>query len=211
MDNLLRRRARDLFDKGNLSAHMKAGQTYADVGAGSGHMLEHLLLRTSHLPGLRCVGVDPVWKPIRQVRQRLAKNAQGRYEFFQTGGERLPFDTNSINGVCLSFVLHHVSYETQDKIIDEITRVVVNGGLLILFEDTPSNPKEWRHVERWDRIQNFESLREKHYYRQTSSWISHLASRGFDLLHETPFDKMVPQLGMPAVPHSAMVFCKSVA
>ncbi len=209
MDSLLRRRARDLFDKGDLGAHMKAGQTYADVGSGSGHMIEHLLLRTSHLPGLKCVGVDPMWKPILQVRDRLKRDAKGRYEFFQTGGEHLPFGPESIGGASLFFVLHHVSYEMQDKIIAEITRVVSKGGVLILFEDTPSNPKEWRHVERWDRIQNFESPREKHYYRPIASWISHLASKGFDLIHQVPFDKMVPQMGLRPVPHCAMVFCKA--
>ncbi|MBI5724738.1 MAG: class I SAM-dependent methyltransferase [Planctomycetes bacterium] len=207
VDRMLRRRAADLFAKAHMGEYLtKADSFYLDIGSGSGHMLEEAVRLTSHLAGMRYMGVDPSWRPLGRVERRINHAAPGRFEFARTGGEKLDLPDRTVDAAWLCFVLHHVPYNLQDGILGELKRLLKPGGVFFLFEDTPSNRQEWRRVERWDRIQNFEPPSEKHYYRSGEDWRRMFASTGFSQLREAAFDKMIPQLGMAGVPHHAMVF-----
>lgn len=205
VDRTLRRRADDMYAKAKLDLHMKQDGCYVDVGSGSGHMVERVISSGS---GVRCMGVDPFWRPILQVRRRLADTALDRHHFSRAGGQRLPFPDGSVDGVFFCFVLHHVPYELQSQLIQEARRVLKQDGVLCLFEDTPADPVQWRRVERWDRIQNLESPWEKHYYRSVKEWRGHHSKMAFEVIHEHEFDRMIPQMGMSPVPHCCTVLRK---
>jgi len=206
-DKLLQRRAQDLFAKARLDEYLSGVKLYADIGSGSGHFSELIARRCTH-PPVRCVGVDLAWHPIERVRRRLTNHTPSRCLFTQADGTRLPLPDSCADAAGLCFVLHHIPYQLQDHILTEITRILRPGGTLVLLEDTPApgDARQWKRVERWDRWQNFESRHEPHYYRSTPDWKNYLAQRDFDLVHEKFFDRMIPQMFLGAIPHTAFVF-----
>lgn len=208
MDRMLRRRAADLLDKAGMDAHLNDATMYADIGSGSGHMLEEVLERTSRRPNLKCLGIDPFWRPILQVRRRLKQTFGGRHEFVRSGGENMPLLAGAVDVASLCFILHHVAHDLQAKIVAEAYRVLKPGGVLFLFEDTPATKRQWRRVERWDRISNFEPPWEKHYYRSIREWAAYLLAAGFQLIETIEFDRMIPQMGMAPVPHCCLLLRK---
>ena len=187
--------------KAKMDTFLRHDGCYVDVGSGSGHMVERVL--SSGVDN--CAGVDPYWRPILQVRRRLLKNAPDRYQFPRVQGQTLPFLDTSVDGIFFCFVLHHVHYDVQDQLIRESRRVLKKDGVLVVFEDTPNDTKEWRRVERWDRIQNFEPPWERHFYRSVMEWKTYFGKMGLRIVYDYEFDKMIPQMGMSSVPHYVTV------
>lgn len=208
VDKILRVRANDLYDKAGFGDFITPGASLLDVGCGSGHMTECIISRSLHLPGIHCTSLDPVGLPLPRVMRRLKKSASGRFEFHAVGGQDISLPDESVDLSWLCFVLHHIPYEIQLDVISQIRRVMKPGGTFILYEDTPDNQDEWNRIERWDRIQNFESRDSKHYYRSCSQWRELFASHGFTLTREFRFDKMIPQMSMEGVPHALFIFKK---
>jgi len=93
VDRMLQRRAKDLYHKVKMGDYLRGGGRYLDIGSGSGHMMEQVLDATDHLPQVRCVGVDPFWRPTNRVADRLRKYPAGKVEFIRAGGERVPWRT----------------------------------------------------------------------------------------------------------------------
>jgi SAM-dependent methyltransferase len=94
-----------------------------DVGCGAGHDLA--LLRASGVP---CVGVDPSWQMLATAAERLGSSTP----LVRAPGDALPFADGSFDGCRIERVLMHV--DDPEAVLDEITRCVVPGGLLTVFE-----------------------------------------------------------------------------
>ena len=206
LDAILRRRAADIVAKAAMDRHLPRDGLCLDVGAGFGHIAEVLLNRA---PQRRCVAVDPVWMPPDRLARRLDRAAAGRWQFLAANGLRLPFADAGFDAVWMAFVLHHVPYDEQWRVLDEIGRVLRPGGVFLLLEDTPVTEREWAVVERADRRLNAESRHEPHCYRSPAEWQAVLPSRGFAVQEEIAFSRVFPRASLAPVPHRAFVCRKA--
>jgi SAM-dependent methyltransferase len=130
-----------------------------------------------------------VWRPTGRVLRRWRRRDRGRLLFVRGDGTRLPVDDESVDGVSLFFVLHHIPYDGQSRVIDEATRVMKPGGRLFLLEDTPENKIEWEITVRRDRRLNFEGADEEHYYRSGDEWRQMLTEKGLVVEKEVYFEE----------------------
>src|SRR5262245_47041072 len=207
LDAILRRRAADIVAKAAMDRHLPADALCLDVGAGFGHIAEILLNRA---PRRHCVAIDPVWTPPDRLVRRLEQTAAGRWQFLTADGLRLPFADGSFDAVWMAFVLHHVAYDGQWRVLDEISRVLKPGGAFLLLEDTPATEREWAIVERADRRLNAEARPETHCYRSPTEWRAVLSSRGFEVTEEIAFSRVFPRASLAPVPHRAFI-CRKAA
>jgi SAM-dependent methyltransferase len=102
-----------------------------DVGCGTGvvmNMLEHEFLELS--------GVDSSKGMIETARERSSK----RLSFEITQGNRLPFGENQFDVVYSMSLFHHVPKQARLAVLQEMTRVVRNGGWIVNFEHNALNP-----------------------------------------------------------------------
>lgn len=202
LDAILCRRAADIVDKAGMDRHLPAEGLCLDVGAGFGHIVEVLLNRAQRR---RCILIDPVWRPTMRLARRLSRAAPGRWQFLTADGLRLPFADASFDAAWMAFVLHHVSYDQQAHVLEEVRRVVKAQGMFLLLEDTPSSPAERRVTERADRRLNLEAGRPVHCYRSPQAWRVLLHQAGFTLVEEIGFTRIFPRASLAPVPHRAFV------
>jgi SAM-dependent methyltransferase len=206
LDAILRRRARDIVDKAGMDQHLPADGLCLDIGAGFGHVAEAVLARA---PARRCVAIDPVWRPTQRLARRLEETARGRWQFLAADGHRLPFADGIFDAAWMGFVLHHVAYDRQWRLLGEAARVLDQGGTFLLLEDTPASDAEWQVVERADRRLNVESGHEPHCYRSPAEWRALLPACGFAVQSEIAFSRVFPRASLAAVPHRAFVCRKA--
>ena len=102
------------------------GAGVIDIGCGNGFIAHHL----SALLGTSVIGIDVTAKTDAPIDYR-------RYD-----GARIPLADNSVDAVCLCYVLHHV----QDVVtlMGEVRRVLRPNGLAVIYEDIPQTV--------WDRF-----------------------------------------------------------
>lgn len=100
-----------------------AGRRVVDVGCGAGFMAEALARRGAHV-----VGVDPSLAALTQARAH-ASELRLAIEYRPGVGEALPLASESCDlAVCVD-VLEHVA--DVDRLLAEVARVLVPGGLLL--------------------------------------------------------------------------------
>lgn len=104
------------------------GARVVDLGCGSG--VFSVLL---HQVGYRMTGVD--LSPALIERARV-KNADIRFEVADV--ERLPFASESFDGVLLSSIVHHLP--DPSACAAEVYRVLVKGGRFMAFDPNRMNP-----------------------------------------------------------------------
>lgn len=107
-----------------LTNYVKSGRAL-DIGCGRGLYTE-LLLRKGYL----VAGID--------INQPRLKQASKFADTFLSDSSQLPFKERVFNLVCILQVLHHIA--TPEKTLDEISRVLKDGGLLYLTEVVDDNP-----------------------------------------------------------------------
>ena len=65
-------------------------------------------------------------------------NPNVRYQLYD--GKRLPYDDNSFECASAICVLHHVRKELWLPFVEEMARVVIPGGQIVVIEHNPINP-----------------------------------------------------------------------
>ena len=109
------------------------GMFVVDVGCGN-------LTFTSLLSGLgaKVLAIDP--DPV-QAELNRASVPIPNIQFVETVAEQLPVKNQSVDGVFLSYSLHHIPAETYPQLFDEILRVLKPSGFLYVIEpiDCPIN------------------------------------------------------------------------
>lgn len=201
-DLVLARRAREVVGKAKLEEHLPSAGHFLDVGAGTGHVMEAVLMRSS---ARRCTSVDPSWTPAAAVARRLNRVAAGRWRFLAADGADLPFADRSFDAAWAAFVLHHMPCAQQARLLSEVSRVVRRGGAFLLLEDTPDTPEQRARLERNDRRLNLELQREPHFYRTPAQWRECLAAHRFAVIAEAPFERVFPRATLKPVPHRMFV------
>jgi ubiquinone/menaquinone biosynthesis C-methylase UbiE len=112
------------------------GSRVADLGCGSGVFTE--LLRRE---GYASVGLD--------ISPRLVALGRSKYpglELIEGDAENLPFDSESLDGVLLSGLLHH--FPDPRRLIAEVRRVLKPGGRFVGFDPNRMNPFMWLYRDR---------------------------------------------------------------
>jgi SAM-dependent methyltransferase len=98
-----------------------------DLGCGAGHLLDLLLKR-----GYRSLGADVNKKAITMITDRF-----GTHPLFSGGrildnGAPLPFEKGTVGTVFLLETLEHLLPGTEDFLFQEIRRILVPEGLLVV-------------------------------------------------------------------------------
>jgi SAM-dependent methyltransferase len=112
------------------------GSRVADLGCGSGVFTE--LLRRE---GYSSVGLD--------ISPRLVALGHSKYPglaLIEGDAENLPFDSESLDGVLLSGLVHH--FPDPRRLIAEVRRVLKPAGRFVGFDPNRMNPFMWLYRDR---------------------------------------------------------------
>lgn len=112
------------------------GARVADLGCGSGVFTE--LLRRA---GYTSIGLD--------ISPKLVALGRSKYpglELIEGDAENLPFDSESLDGVLLSGLIHH--FPDPRRLAAEVRRVLKPGGRFVAFDPNRMNPFMWLYRDR---------------------------------------------------------------
>ncbi len=145
----------------SLLAHIESNAGMAlDVGCGGGRWVKIV-----HEHGYRAFGIDPSLPAISSIRQ-------GKEGFFvSASGAALPFKNTVFSLVSIVTVLQHLPYETQERVVSEIARVIRPGAFGIVMEHSLASGKRSADVS-WEGV----------YPRAIDEWSSLLQNAGFTIV-----------------------------
>lgn len=112
-------------------ARLPNGSRVVDVGCGSGIFTD--LLKQQ---GFRAVGLD-----LNERLVTIARSSYGDSNFIVGDAEDLPFSSESLEGILLSGVLHHLP--DPSRCAGEVGRVLKPGGVFVAFDPNRRNPFMW--------------------------------------------------------------------
>jgi len=140
------------------------GAEVLDVGCGNGFIAHHL----SAMLGTSVVGID------------VATSTEAAIEYRRFDGIHFPLEDDSVDAVLLCYVLHHA--QDTGAVLNEVRRVLRNGGLAIIYEDIPASWWDkgvcWIHNRQWkDRTGPCA-------FRNESEWRALLVSLDFEIVSE---------------------------
>lgn len=111
-----------------------------DFGAGVGYSVPFF---ARHLPGSRVTCLDVS----RQSLELGASRHGGAAEFRHFDGHRIPYEAGTFDVALASCVFHHIAHDEHVALLAEIRRVLMDDGLLLVFEHNPLNPLTRRAVD----------------------------------------------------------------
>jgi ubiquinone/menaquinone biosynthesis C-methylase UbiE len=117
-------------------AGLKPAARVADLGCGSGVFTDLL-----HKLGYNAVGLD--------ISPKLIALGRAKYpnvEFHEGDVEQLPFPTESLDGVLLSGLVHHLP--DPSRCAGEVFRVLKPGGSFVAFDPNRMNPFMYLYRDR---------------------------------------------------------------
>lgn len=165
-----------------------------DIGCGA-------LTFTRHLAdlGARVLAIDP--DPVQAEKNRTADPIPN-IKFMESGGDQIPAEDGSIDGVFYSYSLHHIPAAVYPAMFQEVFRVLKPGGFIYTIEpiDCPLNQvmmlfhnEEVERAAAWNALDElaapaFESREvvTYHGHRQYDSWdhfVDVYANKSFNSLY----------------------------
>jgi ubiquinone/menaquinone biosynthesis C-methylase UbiE len=128
------------------AAGVQAGETAADIGAGTGFLTEALVAR-----GLKVIAVDPSEVMLEALSQKFPDSDVVEC---RTGVvEGLPIEDESVDHTFANMLLHHA--EDPPGAVREMTRILRPGGRLVIT-DLDAHEHEFLREEQHDRWMGFE-------------------------------------------------------
>src|SRR5688572_5173796 len=160
-----------------------------DVGCGNGFIAHHL----TGLLGTPVVGLD------------VGSSTNARINFLPYDGRHFPLKDQTFDAVLLCYVLHHA--HDAVLVLNEVSRVLGEGGLAIIYEDIPllwwDRMVCWSHDRQWRERTGPCTFQREHGWRKTfdlagfeivseralSRWrnIAHPVARRFFVLRATDY------------------------
>lgn len=152
------------------------GPLVADIGAGGGELSEAILKEIPGVTKIIATDIDefrPFTNPAIEFR-------------LQKRPDKLPIETGQIDTVVLSYVLHHVDERFLSPLLNELNRILKNGGRVIILEDTFSGSMEPESQN--DLLSDFARLNDaqKKNTLAASDWLGNTVYRGLTM--EMPFN-----------------------
>lgn len=121
--------------QGRVKISPDEGYHLLDYGCGTGEMLKWL--KIFGFPG-HLHGAD--------VSPAMLEEAEKRWDGFQKplfsciGETKTDYADDFFHCIVATCVFHHIEPEKRDSVLQEIKRILVPGGTLVLFEHNPFNP-----------------------------------------------------------------------
>lgn len=106
-------------------AGVKAGETAADIGAGTGFVTEGLIHK-----GLKVIAVDQSEAMLEEMRKKFADAKGVEYRVGEAG--KLPVPDSTVDYAFANMYLHHV--EIPLEAIKEMVRILKPGGKLVITD-----------------------------------------------------------------------------
>lgn len=132
---------RTVAARARLAAELAGAAATLDVGCGTGGLAAAML----------AAGVPDVWglEPSPYLLQ-LASARHPRVRFVQGIVEDTRFPTARFDGVGACFLFHELPPRAADAALDEIRRILVPGGRLVIAEPSPLqlHRRDWRQLVR---------------------------------------------------------------
>ncbi|MFQ5944011.1 MAG: class I SAM-dependent methyltransferase [Anaerolineales bacterium] len=137
---------KDVREKALAAAGVKAGESAADIGAGSGFLSEALLRE-----GLHVIAVDQSEAMLNMMRRKFS--AAGSIDYRAGEASSLPIADEAVDHAFANMYLHHV--ESPPVAIKEMARILKPGGKLVIT-DMDKHEYEFLNTEHHDRWMGFE-------------------------------------------------------
>jgi ubiquinone/menaquinone biosynthesis C-methylase UbiE len=138
--------------------------TVLDVGCGNGFIAHHL----TGMLGSTVVGLD------------VGSETSAKINYLPYDGRHFPLQDKSFDAVLLCYVLHHA--QDPGLVLNEVARVLRNGGLAIIYEDIPSI--WWDRAVCWVHNQQWRNKTGPCSFRLAQGWRRVFARAGFEILNE---------------------------
>jgi SAM-dependent methyltransferase len=165
-----RRRVGRAYDMAlEIAAVVPPNSRVLDVGCGKGFIAHHL----SAMLGTNVIGID------------LTTAAETSIDYRQFDGRHFPLPNESVDAVLFCYVLHHA--QDLPLVVNEMRRVLSNGGLAIIYEDIPA---AW-----WDRMVcvihdlKWRKRSGPCTFHGEAGWRSIFNSEGFEIVTERPLSR----------------------
>jgi len=120
----------------------------ADIGTGTGFMLEAIAPRVK-----KVIGIDNSLRMLSIAQSKLPKKLRTKVEFRLAEMENLPLKKEEVDAVFANMALHHAVDPL--RAIKEMSRVCAPGGLVVIT-DIEEHPYEWFRQEMADRWLGFQ-------------------------------------------------------
>ena len=135
-----------------------------DVGCGNGFIAHHL----SGLLGTTVVGLD------------VGNSTAARINYLPYDGRHFPLQDQSFDAVILCYVLHHA--QDARLVLNEVSRVLREGGLAIIYEDIPS--LWWDKIVCWTHDRQWRGRTGPCTFRVEQGWRKTFSLAGFEIVSE---------------------------
>ncbi len=158
---------------------LKPEHRLLDIGCGSGALLQLMASKVQFMH--RPVGID-----LSRAMLDLDKRDKSREELLLASGLALPFPDESIDVITCGHLVKHLDDNGLLQIMREMQRVLVFGGIALLWELSPTNSKR---LNAWNRRVVTLGVRECN-LRNYTTLSAYALEAGFDFAgnaHMRPF------------------------
>ena len=135
-----------------------------DVGCGNGFIAHHL----QSMIGTTVVGLD------------VGNSTAARINYLPYDGRHFPVKDQSFDAVLLCYVLHHA--QDARLVLNEVGRVLRDGGLAIIYEDMPSI--WWDRVVCWTHDRQWRGRTGPCTFQVEHDWRRMFSLAGFEIVKE---------------------------
>src|ERR1051325_3184822 len=140
-----------------------------DVGCGNGFIAHHL----QSMLGTTVVGLD------------VGSNTAARINYVPYDGRHFPVRDQSFDAVLLCYVLHHA--QDPRLVLNEVSRVLREGGLAIIYEDMPA--RWWDRVVCWTHDRQWRGRTGPCTFHAQHDWRRIFNLSGFEVVKERPLSR----------------------
>jgi len=114
-----------------MSIPVRPGMTLLDLGCGTASLSLALAERMNGQG--RIIGIDTSAPQLRRAEEKV-RSSPVSIELLNGSVRKLPFETNTIDGICMCQVLHALPKDVQLDMLNESARVLVDNGFFALVD-----------------------------------------------------------------------------
>ena len=157
-----------------------------EVGCGYGYVLNYLSLEN---PTRQVVGNDPALDRVDVAQGTIGDRQNIRF----VAGDCRHMPEEDFDGIVIADVLHHVPYEEQAKILEDVYRKLKPGGVLVMRETDIKFRLRYFIFIYWLEMILYYGV-EKLNFRKSAEWQRILEPIGFSVQHIIPNSRFFPYI-----------------